>query len=84
MNPSDPIRNRRIASVSALLSPQEVRERLPLAEAHAELVRGSRDTVAAILDGLMIDCSLSSVHAESMILALHSITRDAFRLPLNT
>ena len=66
MNPSDPIRNRRITSVSALLSPQEVRERLPLAEAHEELVRGSRDTVAAILDGrddrLLVIVGPCSVH----------------------
>ncbi|MGA3149836.1 MAG: 3-deoxy-7-phosphoheptulonate synthase, partial [Acidimicrobiales bacterium] len=81
MNPSDPIRNRRIASVSALLSPQEVRERLPLTQSHEELVRGSRDTVTGILDGrddrLLVIVGPCSVHDPGAALEYAKRLQDA-------
>ena len=47
----DPIRDRRISDISPLVTPAELRSRLPLADDLEQVVRAGRETVAAILEG---------------------------------
>ncbi|MGA8297670.1 MAG: 3-deoxy-7-phosphoheptulonate synthase [Acidimicrobiales bacterium] len=49
---SGPIRNRRIESISPLVSPDEVLARLPLDPDLEEVVLSGREAISAVLDGL--------------------------------
>jgi 3-deoxy-7-phosphoheptulonate synthase len=48
----DPVHNRRITGTRSLVSPRELRDRLPLTEGNMETVMRGRESVTAILDGV--------------------------------
>jgi 3-deoxy-7-phosphoheptulonate synthase len=49
---TDPVHNRRITGTRSLVSPRELRDRLPLTERNMETVVRGRESVTAILDGV--------------------------------
>jgi len=64
--PDDPIHNRHIAAIRALLAPRELRDRLPLGDAHRAVVAKGRDDATAILNGeddrLLVIVGPCSIH----------------------
>jgi 3-deoxy-7-phosphoheptulonate synthase len=66
VEPNAPIHNSRIAEIRPLVTPRVVRDALPLSAEHEQLVRTSREEVAAVLDGrddrLLVVVGPCSVH----------------------
>jgi 3-deoxy-7-phosphoheptulonate synthase len=49
--PKTPIQNRRIAKIRALVSPNRLRDKLPVTEANQRAIVAAREAIASILDG---------------------------------
>ncbi len=66
MTPTNPVRDRRIARIRALMSPTQLRRQTPLTEAGEDVVVESRQAVARILDSeddrLLVVVGPCSVH----------------------